>query len=237
MPAPCRPFNMSFFTRPPASTSWMQLSYCSITCNKYWGVGFMQMLGHGECGGWVHVQLHCCSVYPLPSCGFSTPHDDPVNDGITCTQILNLHPGEHWALSGKGPRAGKIPLRHSEESACPPFPPDQSESTQSRLWRKADAGTGCTPALCGLLSLFLPLPLGTAVCPLGERLCSPSTVPRTTWEPPPNKMPFLRSLSNLLCSISSSPINNVAVRLDYSPLPSLSQLKILVVSYSVRRDI
>ena len=72
---------------------------------------------------------------------------------------------------------------------------------------------------------------------LGERLCSPSTVPRTTWEPPPNMMPFLRSLSNLLCSASSSLINNVAVSLDYSPLLSLSQLKILVVSYSVRRDI
>jgi len=50
-------------------------------------------------------------------------------------------------------------------------------------------------------------------------------------------MPFLRSLSNLLCSASYSLINKVAVSLDYSSLLSLSQLKILVVSYSVRRDI
>lgn len=162
---------------------------------------------------------------------------DPVNDGTTCTQILNLHPGGHWALSGKGPCAGKNPTETLWKECLPPFPPgskwERSEQAlkESRCWDWVHFSPVWSPIS------VLPLPLGTAVCPLGERLCSPSTVPRTTWEPPPDKMPFLRSLSNLLCSTSSSPINNVAVRLDYSPLPSLSQLKILVVSYSVRRDI
>lgn len=165
------------------------------------------------------------------------PWPSRCSDGTTCTQILNLPPGERWALSGKGPCAGKNPTKTFWKECLPPFSPWSKREHSEQALKESRCGTGCTSALCGLLSLFLPLPLGTAVCPVGERLCSPSTVPRTTWEPPPNTMPFLRSLSNLLCSTSSSPINNVAVRLDYSPLPSLSQLKILVVSYSVRRDI
>lgn len=80
-------------------------------------------------------------------------HQDPVNDGTACTQIPNPHPGGHWALPGKGPCAGKNPTKAFWKECLPPFSWIKVR-TLSRLWRKADAGTGCTSALCGLLSLF-----------------------------------------------------------------------------------
>lgn len=59
-----------------------------------------------------------CSVavfIPFPAVGSAQlshfPDHDPGDDGTTCTQILNLHPGEHRAVSGEGPGAGKNPTK------------------------------------------------------------------------------------------------------------------------------